>query len=425
MVEKGVAKEIRQTVTGHKSSGFNDTESKYYNMTSDPQAMIVLAGGEMSDVGSFSVAHHLRYEESEEKRKARRVLVDLATNGDISKWDTKISEIEKRCKTGADEANERSQQLRSTFNCIEECVWCVLRNGASSPRDASGSIVLKEDGITPQDPIYKIHTVNPLYQLPVFLTPQFKDLVRIVSEAQKEELKGPAPLSEEQKKLIGDALSNLNTTILHSIKAYDAKIQKLTELLACFVQSNRGGGDLNGTNVFTSSGTNLFSSSGPNLFSISEKPKITLSKRLPKRKAGAFENSVCFGVAHEYYCGTNPIFDALQRGREMGQRNLAQKRKRAEHENCGEREGLKFTFTNYQSKGFKDRKLKRKKIASAVKAKLQAGEDASDERSLEVAAIALETELDQYISNLPAKNKKKRKGVLFDGNDYEKFKKCI
>ena len=51
--------------------------------------------------------------------------------------------------------------------------------------------------------------------------------------------------------------------------------------------------------------------------------------------------------------------------------------------------------------------ITRKEIASAVKAKLQAGEKESDERSLEVAAIALETELDQYISTLPAKNKKK------------------
>ena len=98
---------------------------------------------------------------------------------------------------------------------------------------------------------------------------------------------------------------------------------------------------------------------------------------------------------------------SLQRGREMGRQSLSRKRQRKKYTGFGEREAIKFTFTNSHEKGFKDRKRKRMKIASAVKAKLQPGEAASDEKLLEIAAVALETELDQYISNHTAPPKSK------------------
>ena len=75
MVDRGAAKEVRQTVTGHKC-GFSDTEAKFYNMTSDPKAMMVLAGGEQKDVGNLTYpSFTIRGERGE--AQARRVLVDL------------------------------------------------------------------------------------------------------------------------------------------------------------------------------------------------------------------------------------------------------------------------------------------------------------------------------------------------------------
>lgn len=203
----GVERSARISISGH-TPAFNDSEKKFYNTTPHSTALLSMAGGKPEELGHFHIAHHVQTDLSR-----RRALVDIATNGDMSRWDTEIKAIRKLATTKKKVNGSRIDQLEATFEAIENCVWSCIRNGAARPRS-------KEQRIIPDSKqLFEKYKSNSVYENCVFRSQQFKKLVVVVRAAEVSEMSFAKTFSSPTKKAV-------NEIIKHHVDSLRVQLEK-------------------------------------------------------------------------------------------------------------------------------------------------------------------------------------------------------
>ena len=148
----------------------------------------------------------------------------------------------------------------------------------------------------------------------------------MVSEAQRKELKGVGPLTEEQNKVLGDGYGKMMDMMLQHQRVLEAKFQRSNDKIdqrghvnTC-TSSSSAPCEMSSSVPCVPCEMGVSTSGIPARPAPTQLPKITLLKTLPTKTCGTYKDSVAFGVAYQFYCGSNPISTLCSEDLKWGKR---------------------------------------------------------------------------------------------------------